>query len=423
MPIKALHLADIHIGMENYGRIDPDTGLHTRLQDFVRCLRFVVDTALEEQIDLVLFSGDAYRTCDPNPTHQRELAAQFRRFEDNGIPVVMIVGNHDNPVAFGKASSIDIFGTLGSTGTTVVARPERIVVPTRNGPVQVACLPWPTKSNLLTKEQYKNLPETEVRVLIEDLCSRIIQSFADEMDPLLPSFLMAHIAATDARLAGTERSAVIGHDPTILTGVLANPAFDYVALGHIHKFQDLNPAGNPHVVYPGSIERVDFGEEHESCGFCIVEHETKGRTSFRFVATPARPFVTIEVDTASDDAPTECILREIGRHDLKEAVVRIIYSTPEDRQHLVDVKSIRTALEDAFVVSAIVRKTEVQERVRRAAVSEEMGLMDALDRYFENNGDLEPFADDMKAGARQLEHELFMERQGHTTGSMSDERE
>ncbi|SVB35813.1 uncharacterized protein METZ01_LOCUS188667, partial [marine metagenome] len=110
MSLKVLHLADIHMGIENYGRLDPETGLHTRLQDFVGCLSFAVDTALEENVGLVLFSGDAYRTCDPNPTHQREFAAQFCRFSDEGIPVVMVVGNHDNPVSFGKASSIDIFG-------------------------------------------------------------------------------------------------------------------------------------------------------------------------------------------------------------------------------------------------------------------------------------------------------------------------
>lgn len=423
MPIKALHLADLHIGMENYGRIDPDTGLHTRLQDFVRCLRFVVDTALEEKVDLVLFSGDAYRTCDPNPTHQRELAAQFRRFGDEGIPVIMIVGNHDNPVSFGKASSIDIFSTLGSNHVTVVAKPERLIVNTKSGPAQVACLPWPTKSNLLTREQYKNLSELEVRALIEEFCTQIIHGFADEMEPTAPAFLMAHITATDARLAGTERSAMIGHDPTILTSVLANPAFDYVALGHVHKYQNLNPSGNPPVIYPGSIERVDFGEEFEPCGCCIVEHEKKGETRYRFIETPARPFVTIEVDTTSSLDPTDHILREIKRKNLKDAVVRVIYSVPEERQSLVNLKDIRTALDEAFIVAAIVRKSDVVERVRRAAVTDELSLLEAMDRYFENNPSLEPFQEDMKTYARQLEHELIEEHQGHLAESDQFEKE
>ena len=411
MALKTLHLADIHMGMENYGRLDPATGLNTRLQDFVKCLGFAVDTGLEEEVALVLFSGDAYRTCDPNPTHQREFAAQFRRFSDAGIPVVMIVGNHDNPVSYGKASSIDIFGTMGMHDVMVMSKPERLLVQTKHGPVQVACLPWPTKSTLLTKDQYKDLPETEIRRQIEDICTEIIQAFADDADPALPSFLMAHIAATDAKLSGTERSAVIGHDPTILTSVLANPAFDYVALGHVHRFQDLNPGGNPHVIYPGSIERVDFGEEHEARGFCIVDYEAKGKTGVRFIETPARPFVTIEVDVDPEDDPTARIIREIRRRDLDGAVVRVIYSVQEDRQHLVDLKEIRTTLEDAFIVATIVRKTTIPDRVRRASVSEELGLIDALDRYFENNPALDSFADDMKAYARRLEREILDEHQ------------
>ncbi|HCQ00133.1 MAG TPA: hypothetical protein DIT99_05300, partial [Candidatus Latescibacteria bacterium] len=81
----------------------------------------------------------------------------------------------------------------------------------------------PMKSTIMTQEQYKGLPETEIRTQIEDICTRIIQTFADEMIPDHPAFLMSHITATDATLAGTERAAVIGHDPTILTSVLANP--------------------------------------------------------------------------------------------------------------------------------------------------------------------------------------------------------
>lgn len=416
MPLKALHIADIHMGMENYGRLDPATGLHTRLQDFTRCLRFAVDTGLEENVDIVLFAGDAYRTCDPNPTHQREFAAQFRRFCEAGIPVVMIVGNHDNPVAFGKASSIEIFGTLEIENVRIVSKPERLIIETRPGPVQVACLPWPAKSTLLTRDQYKNLSETEIRQKIEDICTEIIAAFADETDPALPSFLMAHITATDARLSGTERSAQIGRDPTILTSVLANPAFDYVALGHVHRFQDLNPAGNPHVVYPGSIERVDFGEEHEPRGFCIIDHK-KGDTRYRFIETPARPFVTIEADIGPEDDPTAAIIRHIRQRDLREAIIRVIYTVQEDRQHLVRLKEIRDALNDAFMVASIVRKTEAQERLRRAAVSEELGLMEALDRYVENNPALKPFAGDMKAYAQNLERELYQERREHAVES------
>ncbi|MFA6711541.1 MAG: metallophosphoesterase, partial [Candidatus Caldatribacteriota bacterium] len=77
--VKFLHFADIHLGVENYGRIDARTGLHSRLNDFIRTFTAAIDIALEEKVDFALFCGDAYKTNNPNPTHQREFARQIFR--------------------------------------------------------------------------------------------------------------------------------------------------------------------------------------------------------------------------------------------------------------------------------------------------------------------------------------------------------
>ena len=237
---------------------------------------------------------------------------------------------------------------------------------------------------------------------------------------------------------------LIGRDPSIMTSVLANPAFDYAALGHVHKFQDLNPDGTPPIVYSGSIERVDFGEEREDKGFCVVtigerrEMEDEGReprdeeeqeaeeerslplfaesvpskterreVTYRFVKVPARRFVTIDVTVTGDD-PTGEILEEIARHDVQDAVVRVIYRVSEEQQVLVDLKPIHNALKEAFLVASIVPRTEVPERVRRAEISEDLGLEEALDRYVANNPDLTYLKDALQTYAKQLEEELEM---------------
>ena len=63
-------------------------------------------------------------------------------------------------------------------------------------------------------------------------------------------------------------------------GVLADPAWD-VALGHIHKHQSLNGDAHPPVIYSGSIERIDFGEEHELKGWVVATvHAAKPNGSF-----------------------------------------------------------------------------------------------------------------------------------------------
>ena len=77
--MKLLHFSDLHIGMENYGKLDPQTGLSTRLLDFFATFDFIVDKALEENVDAVLFAGDAYKTRDPNPTQQRGFGERIKK--------------------------------------------------------------------------------------------------------------------------------------------------------------------------------------------------------------------------------------------------------------------------------------------------------------------------------------------------------
>ena len=65
--IKLLHLADLHIGMENYGRLDPASGMHTRLIDYLNRLDEAIDYGLAEGADAVLIAGDVYKNRTPNP--------------------------------------------------------------------------------------------------------------------------------------------------------------------------------------------------------------------------------------------------------------------------------------------------------------------------------------------------------------------
>ena len=66
-PIKLLHTADLHIGMENYGRMDPETGIHGRVMDFLRRLNDMVDYAIDEGVDVFVFAGDAYKIARSQP--------------------------------------------------------------------------------------------------------------------------------------------------------------------------------------------------------------------------------------------------------------------------------------------------------------------------------------------------------------------
>ncbi len=397
MPISLLHCADTHLGVETYGRLDPATGLNTRLQDFTRSLRFIFQTAIDEHVDLVVFAGDAFRTCDPTPTHLRAFADAVRLLVESDIPLVMITGNHDAPVSFGKASSIDIFSTLGASHIFVADTPRLLDIDTARGPVQVACLPWLHRSRVLTDPRFDGIGEVETTVALASIACEEIDRLASLVDVSKPSILLAHAALSDAVLSGTERTAVLGRDPTLSTDTLARPEFDYVALGHIHRFQNLNPDGSPPVVYAGSIERVDFGEETEPKGAVLVEIADGPHprpTSTRYVSTPARRFVTIEACVPPGADPTAVLVEAIERHDVRDAVVRVLYETDTETSPP-DAKCLRTALRGAAHVALIGRRSSTPCRTTRAHITQQMGLTQAIKTYLSVHPELATYQSDL----------------------------
>ena len=133
--MRILHFSDVHIGVESYGSIDPDTGLNARLLDFLATFDEVVDYALDNAVDLVLFAGDAYKSRDPSQTHQREFARRIARLFQAGVPVFLLVGNHDLPHVASRATALDIYPTLSVPNVTIGDRLQTYRVDTRGGPV------------------------------------------------------------------------------------------------------------------------------------------------------------------------------------------------------------------------------------------------------------------------------------------------
>jgi DNA repair protein SbcD/Mre11 len=377
--MKILHFADLHLGMENYGRTDSTTGLHSRLADFLRSFDELVDFALAEPVDLVLFAGDAYRTRDPSPTQQREFAARIRRLLAAGIPVFMLVGNHDLPNASGRANSIEIFDTLAVEGVTIARLPAIHRVETKAGPLQIVALPWVLRSVILTRDEYKNLSLDDLNLVMLNKVSNLIELFIEQLDPDVPAVLAAH-GTVQGAVYGSERSVMLGADLILPPSLMAHPAFAYTALGHVHKHQVL--AENPPVVYAGSLDRIDFGEEKDDKGFILVELCGK-QASWRFVKVHARPFVTIRVEATSDE-PTMDVLAAIQAHSIADAVVRVIIRTTAEKAGLLRDAEIRNALKPAWHVASISKEVHETDRVRLGAQGGVEGLtpQEALARYF-----------------------------------------
>ena len=383
--IRLLHFADLHVGMENYGKLDPRTGINQRVLDFLRRFDELIDYGLEREVDLVIFGGDAYKRRAPNPTYQRAFARRVKKLADAGVTVILLVGNHDLPAMAQKASSIDIFHTL-SVPNVVVGRVEEVhKIETRRGAVQVVTVPYPVRSRLLSRPEYRGLSIADLDQALRQVVTDLVEALKAELDPDLPTVLSGHFSVSGA-VWGSERGVMLGRDVVVPKSALADPAFDYVALGHIHKHQNLtqDDLGAPPVVYAGSLERIDFGEEGQPKGFCWVEL-ARGATSWEFIEVKARPFVTVRADVRADDDPTQTVLDAIARHDVADAVVRlIVQTTPETQARLRD-KEIEKALAPANYLAAFVKETERPGRVRLGGASpESLTPAQLLARYLES---------------------------------------
>lgn len=387
--MKILHFADLHLGVENYGRIDPATGLSSRLNDFLSALDQVIDYALENRVDLVLFCGDAYKTREPTQTQQREFARRINRLSTSNIPVFLLIGNHDLPNAIGRATTTEIFDTLAVKNVYVANRPDIYSIPTAKGTVQVVSLPWLRRSALLSKEDTKNLDFEQIKQIMQEKLTNIIITTISRLDPALPTVLAAHVWVAGAQV-GSESLMAIGQEPALLLSNVAHPAFDYVALGHIHKHQILSE--NPPVVYAGSLEHVDFGEENDEKGFYIIEIEpdsTSGHRSvtFEFHPIKARRFLTINVTLEPNDLdPTATVLIAIAEQEekVRDAVVRLNISLPAPIEGQLRDNDLRDALKEAHYFT-ITRDIQQETHLRLGSLTaEEITPLEALKAYLES---------------------------------------
>ena len=151
-PLRVLHFADAHIDIANYGRHDPETGLPLRVVDFLRALDQIVETAVSQQVDLVIFAGDAYKDRNPQPTFQRAWGERMMRLSQAKIPTVLLVGNHDVSPAAGRAHTLHEFDTLAVPHIYVADKP-RLLGPDKLGiPAQIITLPWLSRSQFMTRQ-------------------------------------------------------------------------------------------------------------------------------------------------------------------------------------------------------------------------------------------------------------------------------
>ncbi|MBA7704756.1 hypothetical protein ES703_113574 [subsurface metagenome] len=305
------------------------------------------------------------------------------------------MGNHDLPNAVGRATATEIFDTLSVENVYVSNRPDIYRIPTRSGTIQIVSLPWLRRSAILGKEETKNLNFEQINQELQQILTNIISNLASQLDPSLPAILAAHVWVSGAKI-GSESMMTIGQEHKLLPSNVAHPAFDYIALGHLHKHQVLSQ--NPPVVYSGSLSRQDFGEEGDEKGFYLVDIEPEKETgkrnvSFEFHPVNGRRFTTINIAINPEDTdPTTTVLKTIIEKtgDVREAIVRLNISLPAEAEQQIRDSDIRNALVEAHYFT-IAKDVKRDTRLRLGQLTaEELTPLAALKVYFDSRKEINP---------------------------------
>ena len=383
--IKLLHFADAHIDMANYGRHDPETGLPLRVMDFLKSLDEIIQTAISEQVDLVIFAGDAYKDRSPAPTFQREWDQRIMQLSAAGIPTLLLTGNHDISPSTGRAHALQEFDSLSVPHVQVLSKPTFLKPEDLEGlPVQILALPWVSRSGMMANLDLNNVDLKEIYDQLGDRLSELVSNWLEEADPNLPVILAAHASVEGAQY-GNERMVMLGRDLVLPPALVKDDRLDYVALGHIHKPQNLNENAHPPVIYPGSIERVDFGEAKDEKFFIIAEIE-KGRAEVHWQKLAnIRPFIDLCIELQSDQEINR-ILQEklLSKGALDDAIVRMVIEYPRDWEPMIDETALRKTAENAFEFH-LVKRPQIQARVRlpEGKAASSMGSLELLDVYWD----------------------------------------
>jgi exonuclease SbcD len=421
MNMKLLHFADAHIDMANYGRHDPQTGLPLRVLDFLKSLDTIVDAAISENVDMVIFAGDAYKDRSPAPTFQREWGRRIIRLSRAGIPTFLLVGNHDMSPATGRAHAIQEFDTLQIPHVRVLQKPEFLSADELGLPVQMIAIPYISRSGLMAALEVSGADRAEVYSEIEKRLTDLMMEWLENADQSLPIIMTAHASVQGASY-GSERTVMLGADFVLPASLVKDRRLDYVALGHIHKPQDLNEGHHPPVIYPGSIERVDFGEARDDKFFVIVD-VAKGQTQVEWRKLEGvRPFIdcraVLEPAPGGAEGSSENVTERLKSvlpksKELEGAIVRLMVEYPREWDPLIDAAALRKHTESCFEFH-LVKRPQFESRIRIAEgqVASSLSPLDLLDQYWraakvgksENVDALQKLAAEILAGDEESEY-------------------
>jgi len=376
MKFTFCHLGDIHLGSYQ-GKIETG-GLNSRFLDFIKTFNEAIDTVIEKKIPLCLFAGDIFRSKTPSPEELNEFAKGLMKLLNEDIKVVISLGNHDLFLADNRTHSFGVIQTMLENNKNIIIskQPELLKVEIPEGTVQIQTGPYPIRSVLRLNDN------KEVSKYVED---KIEEVYATR-NKKLPIIYLGHYTLSGAMVGDEQRYVDKFTEPVINTSIFKKKDYAYVAMGHIHKYQEV--MDKPTIIYAGSLNRCDFNEAKEDKGFLIVNVDGKN-TEYEFVKVNARTFVDLRYDLEKEEDPQVAIMKDLKKKkEIKNAIVRLEVVLSGDNERKYNSKEVVDFINsNAYWIhgapNIIVRKNSIQRN--NAGFKESMNAFQAFEHYVEVN--------------------------------------
>lgn len=270
--------ADLHV--DAYGtKIDPGTGLNARLVDFLESLQWLVSDAFQMNAQVLVICGDYTERRHAPAWLAAMIRSYLRQFPG---PVVYLEGNHD-----GRIDGRSIVELLaGPNDRAVGSKPQAFL----EAGIRFVALPYVDRAQARAMA-----PEGTDDATVKRAVSQAIVDLARGLNAegawKGPSVLLLHQTISGAWLSESQQ-AFLGDQDVVVDGVeLANAGYDLVVAGHLHRHQAVLPG----VIYPGSIDRVDFAEANDPKGYVLASFDDETLTQWSFRENPnARRWVTLQ---------------------------------------------------------------------------------------------------------------------------------
>lgn len=289
-----LHTSDWHLGA-----IDCERSLLADQEFFIDEICRIIE---RERVDAVLIAGDVYdRSVASAEAIKLYDDAMTRICKTLGVPVLIIAGNHDSAERLASCSEL-----LKAVGLHIAGALTKKPAAVPFDDAEIFLLPWITEAKV--KSIY---PEEKDRIeSIEDAYRVVLDHCRAAFTPGKKHILTAHAFITNAETSSSDRAAEIGFAMQVPASVF--DGFDYVALGHIHKPQDVSDT----IRYSGTPMPFSFGrEETQEKSVTLIDTRTMERRTVPLPPLHCRTTIT---------GTLEEVLHPICTDEVKNGYVRVV---------------------------------------------------------------------------------------------------